>query len=236
MGQDLADVRAAIHAADDPDQPGAAIAEARPALGHEHPRWQALADEIATAAARLHPSVGGAALIRPDAAGAALVDRRGRLHRSDERFRDWIGEPAFSADCRRLIARAATGKAAIGLVIALDGRVAPVFAKPFLAAGPWASLAAGLGDAARAGKGVLLIAFAPLRPSALARRASAVLGLTPLEAKVAELLLDAPNVAAAADQLGVGRKTAGEALGRAMLKAGVRRPGDLARRLTALDR
>ena len=215
-------------------QPGAAIVGAWPTLGDADPRWRALVDEVTAAAARLRPSVGAAALIHPDAAAAAVVDRRGRLRGADARFRDRIGEPAFSADCRRLVARAATGASAIGLVTALDGRVAPIFAKRFAADGPWASLAAGLGAPSSPGDSVLLIAFAPLQASALGRRASGALGLSPLEATVAEALLDAPNLAVAADAIGVSRETAKETLARAMRKAGARRAPDLVRRLLDL--
>jgi DNA-binding CsgD family transcriptional regulator len=218
VGQDLADVGAALHATIDTDQPGATLVAA--GFGYDDPRWQAMADEIAAAAAPLHASIGAAARLHLDAAGAALVGRRCRLICSDERFRDWIGEPAFSADCRRLARRAAAGKTAIGLVTALDGRVAPLYGKPM----------GGRED------GVLLIAFAPLPPSPLARRAGAALGLSPLEAKLAETLLEAPGLYRVAATLGLGRKTAKHALARAMLKAGVRKPADLVRRLRDLER
>ena len=234
VGQDLADVGAALYAALNAGQPGAAIVDAWPVMGDADPRWQALVGEIATAAARLHPSVSEAALVHPEAAGAALVDRRCGLRRADARFAAWIGEPAASADCRRLVAQALAGQPAIGLVTALDGRVAPVFARPAVADGPWAPIAAALGDPADAGDNVLLIAFAPSKSSALARRAAAALGLTPLEAKVAESLLDAPNLAVAADQIGIGRETAKDALARAMKKTGVRRAAELVGRLVDL--
>lgn len=203
-------------------------------LGDADPRWRAVVDEIKAAAGRLHPSVGAATLIDPDAAAAAVVDRRGRLRGADVRFRDRVGEPAFSADCRRLVARAATGASAIGLITALDGRVALIFAKPFAPGGPWAALATGLGAMSGPGDGVLLIAFAPSKSSALASRASAALGLSPLEAQVAEALLDAPNLAVAADCVGVSRPSARDALARAMRKAGARRAPDLVRRLLDL--
>jgi DNA-binding CsgD family transcriptional regulator/pimeloyl-ACP methyl ester carboxylesterase len=234
VGRDLADVGAALLAALSAGQPGAAIVDAWPLMGDADPRWQTLVGEIATAAGRLHPSVGEAALIHPEAAGAALVDRRCRLRQADARFREWIGEPAASADCRRLVAQALAGGPAIGLVTTLDGRVAPVFARPATADGPWAPIAAALGDPAAAGDNVLLIAFAPSKSSALAGRASAALGLTPLEAKVAEALLDAPNLAVAADAIGVGRETAKDALARAMKKTGVRRASELVGRLVDL--
>ncbi|HEY1750154.1 MAG TPA: LuxR C-terminal-related transcriptional regulator [Caulobacteraceae bacterium] len=234
MGLELADVGAALQAAADGGQPGAALIDAWPLLNDDDPRWRALVDDVTAAAGRLHPSVGVAARIHPDAAGAALVDRRCRLRRADARFQAWVGEPAASADCRRLVARALAGEPAIGLVTAPDGRVAPVFARRAAAGGPWASLTGPLAAGPALDDSVLLVAFAPSKSSALAARASAALGLTPLEARVAEALLDAPNLAVAADAIGVGRETAKDALARAVRKAGVRRAPELVARLVDL--
>ncbi len=81
---------------------------------------------------------------------------------------------------------------------------------------------------------VVLLCFAPSRAGDLAARASDAFGLTPLEARLAEALLDAPNLEAAALRIGVGRETAREALKKAMKKAGARRSPDLVRRMMDL--
>jgi DNA-binding CsgD family transcriptional regulator/pimeloyl-ACP methyl ester carboxylesterase len=84
------------------------------------------------------------------------------------------------------------------------------------------------------GRRVCLLGFAPSRVSDLAQRAAQAFGFTPLEARLAEALLDAPNLNEAAERIGVGRETAREALKKAMRKAGARRSPDLVRRMMDL--
>jgi DNA-binding CsgD family transcriptional regulator/pimeloyl-ACP methyl ester carboxylesterase len=64
--------------------------------------------------------------------------------------------------------------------------------------------------------------------------AAQAFGLTPLEARLAEALLDSPNLMSAAARIGVGRETARDALRGAMKKAGARRSPDLVRRMMDL--
>jgi DNA-binding CsgD family transcriptional regulator/pimeloyl-ACP methyl ester carboxylesterase len=218
----LAAAAAALQASAEAGGPAAGFFDAWPHLNDADPRWQALLDEITEAGASLNPSVATAAAIHPDAVATALVDKFGRARGLSERFAAWIGPPRESPAVRRLIERAAVGQDAIGLVAASDGRVLSVFAGLRRGVTPWAPHVGQLASATDPGV-ILLVAFWPSNAQALAGRAAVALGLTPLEARVAEALLDAPNLAAAADSIGVGRETAKDALDRAMRKAGVRR-------------
>jgi len=212
--KDLARVGEALRDSVGAGTPGAAVIGAWRSLGADDPQWQDLLKEITEAAGQLHPSVGTAASIHPDTVSIAIVDPGGKILHADERFRAWVGDPAESLECRRLIGNAVAGRLAIGLVVTPDNAVVSVFAQLSEKSHAWARLApAPLG--ARRGA-VLLVAFAPTRSEAMASRAATAFGLTALETRVAEAILDAPNLAMAARSIGVGRETAKDALERAM--------------------
>ena len=219
-GADLPELGASLRAAMEAGRPSAAIFAAWPSLNDRDPVWRELVEEITTAAGRLHPSVGMSASIHPDAVAVALVDCRGQARQVSPRFLDWVGDPGASADCRRLIQKVAKGERGIGLVTAADGGVLSVLAARREQTVSWRMVASEF-DSRPDPRDVLLVAFAPSKSSALVARAAETIGLTPLEAKLAEALLDAPNLALAADSIGVGRETAKDALRGAMRKAGV---------------
>jgi DNA-binding CsgD family transcriptional regulator/pimeloyl-ACP methyl ester carboxylesterase len=202
-------------------RPAPAFIGAWTALNDDDAAWKDLIDEIAETAARLHPSVGTATSVHPDAVACALVDRRGRIRRADARFIDWIGDPETLPSCERLTTLACRAGRSIGLVTAADGRVFSLFAVRRDLAGPWSVVAGEMPASCEPRDQVLLIAFAPSNCSVLIARAAAAIGLSPLEARLAEALLDAPSLKVAAESVGVGRETAKDALASAMRKAGV---------------
>ena len=202
-------------------RPAPAFIGAWSALNDDDAAWKDLIGEITATAARLHPSVGTATSVHPDAIAVALVDRRGRLRQADARFIAWVGDPATLPSCERLTAIAARTGRSIGLVTAADGRVLSLFAVRRDLAGPWRVIAGDLPASCEPRDQVLLIAFAPSNCSVLIARAAAAIGLSPLEARLAEALLDAPSLKMAAEGIGVGRETAKDALASAMRKAGV---------------
>ena len=220
-GADLPRLSASLTSAMALGRPGEAIFAAWASLNDEDPAWRALLEAVTAAAGRLHPSVGASASIHPDAVAVAVADRRGEAQRASPKFLEWVGEAGASADCRRLVLKAAKDGRAIGLVAGVDGRMLCLFAARRDFASPWDRLAGDVPDGPALRDGVLLVAFAPSKSSAMVARAAAALGLTPLEARLAEALLDAPNLAVAADSIGVGRATAKDALSGAMRKAGV---------------
>jgi DNA-binding CsgD family transcriptional regulator/pimeloyl-ACP methyl ester carboxylesterase len=217
---DLPELGASLREAMQAGRPSGAIFAAWPALNDHDPVWRQVLEEITAAAGRLHPSVGMSASIHPDAVALALVDCRGQSRQASPRFLDWVGDPGASADCRRLIQKAVKGERALGLVAAADGGVLCVLAARREQTVSWRLVAREV-DARPDPRDVLLVAFAPSKASTLVARAADAIGLTPLEAKLAEALLDAPNLAIAADSIGVGRATAKDALRGAMRKAGV---------------
>jgi pimeloyl-ACP methyl ester carboxylesterase/DNA-binding CsgD family transcriptional regulator len=81
---------------------------------------------------------------------------------------------------------------------------------------------------------VLVLTFAPSRSDALAQAAVEAFGLTPMEARLAEAFLFAPTLEIAAEQVGVGRETARDAMQRIVAKTGAHRSGGVVRRLTEL--
>lgn len=168
------------------------------------------------------------------AIGVAIVEAGGELALADEVFSKWFGGQPDLAAFRRLVRLAVRDGLATGLVEGADGAALAACAGSREAAAGWP-----LSDACRAAlagpaRRIALLCFAPSRASDLAARASDAFGLTPLEARLAEALLDAPNLEAAALRIGVGRETAREALKKAMKKAGARRSPDLVRRMMDL--
>jgi hypothetical protein len=216
---DLDDVGAALRESVSAGAPGAAMIAAWQSLNEADPRWQALLGDITAAASQLHPSLGATASIHPDAIATALVDRQGQIAGSSDRFRAWVGDPADSPECRRLIGEALSNRASIGLVPTVDGRVVSLFAQRRALTRSWDLFTGDAAPGQDQPDRVLLVAFAPSKSSTLISRAATALGLTALETRIAEALLDAPNLAVAARSIGVGRETAKDALERAMRKA-----------------
>lgn len=185
-------------------------------------------------AAQFAPARGSATVAPRSALGSAVIDGNGMLVHADEVFRKWFGAHADAIPFRRLIRLALKSGQASGLVEAENGAAIAACAGTSDSAIGWP-----LNEDCRRslngrGKRVVLLCFAPSRASDLAARASEAFGLTPLEARLAEALLDAPNLEAAAGRIGVGRETAREALKKAMRKAGARRSPDLVRRMMDL--
>ncbi|MFA7263768.1 MAG: alpha/beta fold hydrolase [Caulobacter sp.] len=219
------------------------LAEGRPSLAIVED-WVALArsldrdPEALTAALQEAAQVAtarGSATVAPRSAfGAAVVEANGELAMADEVFSRWFGGQSDLADFRPLVRLALRDGQASGLVEGGDGGALAVCAGVRESTTGWP-----LPEACRAAlagpvRRVALLCFAPSRASDLAARAAEAFGLTPLEARLAEALLDAPNLEAAARRIGVGRETAREALKKAMKKAGARRSPDLIRRMMDL--
>ncbi|MDB5470044.1 MAG: hypothetical protein JWR84_1604 [Caulobacter sp.] len=185
-------------------------------------------------AAKLDTTAGFAAIAPEGSLGAAVISPSGALAQADPQFIKWFGDPTDIPAFRRLVRLAQKQGQASGLVETEDGGVIAACAAIETLALRWP-----LSDASRAqlllpGRRVALLGFAPSRVSDLAQRAAQAFGFTPLEARLAEALLDAPNLNEAAERIGVGRETAREALKKAMRKAGARRSPDLVRRMMDL--
>lgn len=184
-------------------------------------------------AARLDAAHGSVTVAPRSGLGFAVLGPAGDLVHCDPPFSRWLGgadNPAF----RHLARLAQKDGRASGLVETPDGAVLSACAAlPDMAAG-WP-----LPDDCRAAlhgapRRLALFCFAPSRAGDLASRATEAFGLTPLEARLVEALLDAPSLDAAAVRIGVGRETAREALKKAMRKAGASRSPDLIRRMMDL--
>lgn len=185
-------------------------------------------------AAKLDTTAGFAAIAPEGSLGAAVISPTGALAQADPQFIKWFGDPTDIPAFRRLVRLAQKQGQASGLVETEDGGVIAACAAVETLAVRWP-----LSDASRAqlmlpGRRVCLLGFAPSRVSDLAQRAAQAFGFTPLEARLSEALLDAPNLNEAAERIGVGRETAREALKKAMRKAGARRSPDLVRRMMDL--
>jgi pimeloyl-ACP methyl ester carboxylesterase/DNA-binding CsgD family transcriptional regulator len=194
---------------------------------------EALAEALAKAA-DLDISKAFASLAPAAAFGVAVVGVGRRVCHIDETFRAWFGDPWESPAFRRLIQLAMKSGQASGLVDALDGAAIAACAGGLDAARRWPLPQAALDAARGAEYRIVLLGFAPSRASDLAARAAQVLGLTPLESRVAEAMLDAPSVQVAAERIGVGYETAREALKKIQKKIGAARTSDVVRRLMTL--
>ena len=185
-------------------------------------------------AAQCAPARGAATVAPRSAIGVAIIEPNGELALADELFSKWFGgQPDLSA-FRRLSRLALRDGHASGLVEAADGAALAACAGLKDAAAGWPLPPACRAALSASARRVALLCFAPSRAGDLAARASEAFGLTPLEARLAEALLDAPNLEAAARRIGVGRETAREALKKVMKKAGARRSPDLIRRMMDL--
>ncbi len=166
--------------------------------------------------------------------GMAVVGLDHRCHYADSRFRTWFGNPGDSPALRRLAHQAARQGQASGLVDDLQGAAMAACAAGPEAMGSW-PVPADVREIAQAGhRRIVLICFAPSRDKSLALEAATMLGLTPLESRLAEAMLDAPTVQVAAERIGVGYETAREALGKIKKRLGVKRTSDIVRRLMTL--
>lgn len=190
--------------------------------------------EALAEAAQFAPAQGSVSVTPRSALGVAVVEANGELAQADEVFSKWFGGQPDLIAFRRLVRLALRDGQASGLVEGADGAVLAACAGVREAAAGWPLPPSCRVALAGPGRRIALICFAPSRASDLAARASDAFGLTPLEARLAEALLDAPNLEAAAVRIGVGRETAREALKKAMKKAGARRSPDLVRRMMDL--
>lgn len=180
-------------------------------------------------AARLDLSEALFTLIPGQALGVAVIGSGGQVMWADDAFRAWFGDDADDAAARRLVRLAARDGQASGLLEAVDGAVVAACAATAHLALRWPLPAQARELLAAAPRRMALLGFAPSRVSDLAARAAEAFGLTPLESRLAEALLDAPGLEAAADRVGVGRETARDAIRNAQRKAGARRSSDLVR-------
>ena len=180
-------------------------------------------------AARLDLSEALFTLIPGRALGVAVIGSSGQLLWADASFRAWFGDEADDAAARRLLRLAARAGQASGLLEAVDGAVIAGCAATAHMALRWPLPAEARDLLAAAPRRMALLGFAPSRISDLAARAAEAFGLTPLESRLAEALLDAPGLEAAADRVGVGRETARDAIRNAQRKTGARRSSDLVR-------
>lgn len=182
-------------------------------------------------AARLDLSQALSTLIPARALGVAVSGADGRVQWRNPAFTAWFGENGDTPAFHRLLKLATRGQPVSGLVEALDGAVLASCVGSAGSAARWPLPAEALALLAAAPTRFALVAFAPSRVSDLATRATEAFGLTPLESRLAEALLDAPSIEVAADRVGVGRETARDAIRSAQRKAGVRRSSDLVRRM-----
>lgn len=182
-------------------------------------------------AARLDLSTALSTLIPARALGVAVTTGEGAVLWRDAAFTAWFGEEADTPAFLRLLKLAGKGAPASGLVEALDGAAVAACAGGAEAARRWPLSPEALAVLGAAPGRYVLLGFAPSRISALAARATEAFGLTPLESRMAEALLDAPSLEVAADRVGVGRETARDAVRSAQRKAGARRSGDLVRQM-----
>lgn len=185
-------------------------------------------------AAKLDTTAGFAAIAPEGSLGAAVISPTGALAQADPQFIKWFGDPTDIPAFRRLARLAQKQGQASGLVETEDGGVIAACAAIEALALRWPLSEASRAQLLLPGRRVALLGFAPSRVSDLAQRACQAFSFTPLEARLAEALLDAPNLNEAAERIGVGRETAREALKKAMRKAGARRSPDLVRRMMDL--
>ncbi len=179
-------------------------------------------------AARLDLSEALFTLIPGQALGVAVIGAGGQTLWADAAFRSWFGRADDPAS-RRLLRLAARAGQASGLLEAVDGAVIAGCAAAAHRALRWPLSEEARTLLAADPRRMALLGFAPSRVSDLAARAAEAFGLTPLESRLAEALLDAPGLEAAADRVGVGRETARDAIRAAQRKTGARRSSDLVR-------
>jgi pimeloyl-ACP methyl ester carboxylesterase/DNA-binding CsgD family transcriptional regulator len=176
---------------------------------------------------------GAAALIPDEAVAAAVLTTSGAAAGADARFAAAFPDVEGRADIRRLADQARRAGQAMGVLAAAERATLAAWAVTGERAQAWARCPAQAAALARPGA-VLLLTFAPTRSNALSHAATEAFGLTPLEARIAEAFLFAPTLEIAAEQAGVGRETARDAMARVVAKTGARRSASVVRRLTEL--
>jgi len=215
-------------------RPAQAIIDAWPFLERAMRREPEALREALEEAARFAPAEGSAMVAPRSALGLAVVDGDGRVLHADAIFQRWFGRDAEPMAIRTLVREAFREGQATGLLGALDGAAIPACAGVREETAGWPMPPDCRAALEAAPRRALILCFAPSRASDLAARAADAFGFTPLEARLAEALLDAANLDDAAARIGVGRETAREALKKAMRKAGARRSPDLVRRMMDL--
>jgi pimeloyl-ACP methyl ester carboxylesterase/DNA-binding CsgD family transcriptional regulator len=183
----------------------------------------------------VHSTADGAANVAPRSAfGVAVVEVDGELAQADEVFSKWFSDQPDLIAFRRLIRLALRDGQASGLVEARDGAVIAARAGLSEAAGGWPLPPRLPRGAHRPEPTDRAAVFRPLAGQRSGGPGLRRLRAHPAGSRLAEALLDAPNLEAAALRIGVGRETAREALKKAMKKAGARRSPDLVRRMMDL--
>lgn len=185
-------------------------------------------------AAKIDPSAGFAVVTPTAAVGGAIIAATGETIYADPAFTEWFGRPAESMAFRRLARHALKNRQMTGLVEARDGSAVAAAAGLAEVTAGWPLSPECRAALQKPGRMIALLAFAPSRDSALAAGAADAFGLTPLEGRLAEALISAPDLNTAARRIGVGRETARDALRKAMRKTGAKRSPDLVRRMMEL--
>ena len=176
------------------------------------------------------PAVAGALADR-QALATAVLTARGEVCFADTAYRALI---PGSEDLRPLLRRALREGQVVSLVDGAAGAAFTAWVGSASAADRWPLEPEAQIALAQAPDRLLVVASAPSRSSELARRAARALDLTSLESRLAEALLFAPSLEAAAEVAGVGRETARDALRRLTAKAGVKRTPELVGRLIGI--
>ncbi|MFY8140030.1 MAG: alpha/beta fold hydrolase [Caulobacter sp.] len=215
-------------------RPAQAILDAWPLMEHALLREPEAMRAALEESARFAPSEGTATVAPRSALGFAVLDGDGELLHADDAFRRWFSEGVETLMIRRLVRQAQKDGQASGLIGGADGASIAACAGARDVAAGWPMPADCRAVLDGPGRRIILLCFAPSRANDLSARATAAFGFTPLEARLAEALLDAASLEAAAARIGVGRETAREALKKAMKKAGARRSPDLVRRMMDL--
>ncbi len=215
-------------------RPAQAILDAWPTLERAILREPEAMRAALEESARFAPAEGTATVAPRSALGFAVLDADGALVHADAAFHDWFSEGVETLMIRRLVRLAQKDGQASGLIGGSNGASIAACAGVRDVAAGWPMPADCRTALEGPGRRIILLCFAPSRAGDLSARATAAFGFTPLEARLAEALLDAANLDAAAARIGVGRETAREALKKAMKKAGARRSPDLIRRMMDL--
>lgn len=173
-----------------------------------------------------------AALSTPEAWSVAIFGPGRTLRSADGQLARWLEDPSTRAACLELVDSARRGETHFGLIGMADDGVVAVCGAPAAVASRWTP--GKTAELTAPGAETALVAFAPTHSVDLVRRAAEAFGLSPLESRLVEALLQAPTLEVAAQQIGVGRETAKDALANAMRKVGVDRSAQLIARVVTL--
>jgi pimeloyl-ACP methyl ester carboxylesterase/DNA-binding CsgD family transcriptional regulator len=188
---------------------------------------------LVTQAAEVELKLAASAAVGAASLGVAFLDRTGHVRWTDPRFREWIGDPASSVGCLRLV-REVSSAPVIGLVQTERFGVLSVFAAGGDELARWQDLAE-LVWGYRGSATFVLVVFAPSRAAELIADAAQAYGLTAAESRLLLALLEAPNLETAAQQVGINRDAAKEMMKHACRKAGVRTTAELVGRVIDLS-